>query len=259
MFNDANDAVVQAEKLYKSFGKLPVINGVNLSVTQGEILSVIGPSGSGKSTLLRLLNHLETADSGSIRIAGEYIAEDVDGKSVYRGGREVLRICSKLGMVFQGFNLFPHKSVLENLVEAPLMVKKIPRDEITGKALALLEKVGLYEKRDAYPCELSGGQQQRVAIARALAMDPEIMLFDEPTSALDPELIGEVLRVIKKLAEEHTTMIIVTHEMNFAREISDRVLFMDEGVVVASGSPDDIFINPEHPRMRSFLNKIIRN
>jgi polar amino acid transport system ATP-binding protein len=159
-------------------------------------------------------------------------------------------------MVFQNFNLFPHKSVLENLIEAPLTVKGIPRGEITEKALALLEKVGLSDKKDAYPCELSGGQQQRVAIARALATDPEIMLFDEPTSALDPELIGEVLRVIKQLAEEHTTMVIVTHEMNFAREISDRIMFMDDGVVVESGRPDDIFVNPDHPRMKSFLQKI---
>ena len=250
--------VITTEKLYKSFGKVDVLKGVDLSVESGSIISIIGPSGSGKSTLLRCLNHLEAADKGSIRIDDEYICEArEDGKSVYKSNKEVLEICSKLGMVFQSFNLFPHKSVLENLIEAPIVVKGIAKAEATKKALALLEKVGLSEKRDSYPGELSGGQQQRVAIARALAMDPEIMLFDEPTSALDPELIGEVLRVIKGLAEEKMTMIIVTHEMNFAREISDRVLFMEEGQILVDGTPDDIFVNPEHPRMQTFLEKVI--
>ncbi|MDR0852740.1 MAG: amino acid ABC transporter ATP-binding protein, partial [Clostridiales Family XIII bacterium] len=245
--------IVNATNLHKSFGKLHVLKGVDLSVESGEILSVIGPSGSGKSTLLRLLNHLETADKGSICIDGKFIAkENADGKTVYLNNREVLQICSHLGMVFQNFNLFPHKSVIENLIEAPMNVKGVPKNEALEKGIVLLHKVGLFDKKDAYPYQLSGGQQQRVAIARALAMDPEIMLFDEPTSALDPELIGEVLRVIKNLAEEHVTMIIVTHEMNFAREISDRVLFMDDGTALACGSPETIFDTPEHPRMQTF-------
>ncbi|MDR1778555.1 MAG: amino acid ABC transporter ATP-binding protein [Clostridiales Family XIII bacterium] len=251
--------MVQAKGLHKFFGKLHVLKGVDLSVNAGQIVSVIGPSGSGKSTLLRLLNHLETADKGSISIDGEYICQENEwGQSVYRPGKEVLRICSRLGMVFQNFNLFPHRSVLENLCEAPVHVKGVDAKEAEAHGLELLEKVGLSEKRDAYPGQLSGGQQQRVAIARALAMDPEIMLFDEPTSALDPELIGEVLSVIKNLAAENTTMIIVTHEMNFAREISDRVIFMDDGQILADDDPERIFVSPDHPRILAFLDKIIR-
>lgn len=250
--------VVKTEKLYKNFGKLEVLKGIDLSVDVGSIISIIGPSGAGKSTLLRCLNHLEDADKGSIRIGNEYICEArEDGKSIYKSHKEVLRICSNLGMVFQNFNLFPHKSVLENLIEAPMMVKGVSKSDATEKALVLLERVGLSEKKDSYPGELSGGQQQRVAIARALAMDPQIMLFDEPTSALDPELIGEVLRVIKGLAEDKMTMIIVTHEMNFAREISDRILFMEEGQIMVDGTPDEIFVNPDHPRMQTFLEKVI--
>jgi len=251
--------IVQAKGLHKFFGKLHVLKGVDLSVNAGQIVSVIGPSGSGKSTLLRLLNHLETADKGSISIDGEYICQENEwGQSVYRPGKEVLRICSRLGMVFQNFNLFPHRSVLENLCEAPVHVKGVDAKEAEAHGLELLEKVGLSEKWDAYPGQLSGGQQQRVAIARALAMDPEIMLFDEPTSALDPELIGEVLSVIKNLAAENTTMIIVTHEMNFAREISDRVIFMDDGQILADDDPERIFVSPDHPRILAFLDKIIR-
>ena len=250
--------VITVEKLYKDFGKNDVLRGVDLTVEDGSIISIIGPSGSGKSTLLRCLNHLEEANKGSIRIGDEYICEArADGKSVYKSHREVLKTCSNLGMVFQSFNLFPHRSVLENLIEAPMVVKGVSKADAIEKAEALLERVGLTEKRDAYPGELSGGQQQRVAIARALAMDPKIMLFDEPTSALDPELIGEVLRVIKSLAEERMTMIIVTHEMNFSREISDRVLFMEEGQILVDGTPDEIFVNPDHPRMQTFLEKVI--
>ena len=250
--------IIKVENLHKYFHSLHVLKGINLTVGKGEILSVIGPSGSGKSTLLRCLNHLEVADKGSISFEGNYIAKaDSTGKAVYKSNKEVLTICSNLGMVFQNFNLFPHKSVMQNIIEAPMMVKGKSKAEAEKKAEELLNKVGLTEKKDAYPNQLSGGQKQRVAIARALAMEPEIMLFDEPTSALDPELIGEVLQVIKKLAEERMTMIIVTHEMNFAREISDRIIFMDDGQVVVDGVPDDIFVNPEHPRIKTFLNKVL--
>lgn len=252
------EEIIKVENLHKSFHSLHVLKGIDLEVKRGEIVSVIGPSGSGKSTLLRCLNHLEVADKGSISFEGKYIAKaDSAGKAVYKSNREVLAICSSIGMVFQNFNLFPHKSVLENIVEAPVMVKGKSRKEAEEKAMELLEKVGLTDKKNAYPNELSGGQKQRVAIARALAMEPDIMLFDEPTSALDPELIGEVLHVIKKLAEERMTMIIVTHEMNFAREISDRIVFMDDGQIVVDGVPDDIFVNPDHPRIKTFLNKVL--
>ncbi len=250
--------IIRVENLHKSFHSLHVLKGINFKVAKGEIVSVIGPSGSGKSTLLRCLNHLEVADKGSISFEGQYIAKaDTTGKAVYKSNKEVLAICSNLGMVFQNFNLFPHKSVVENIIEAPMMVKGKSKEAAGKIAEELLNKVGLLDKRDAYPNQLSGGQKQRVAIARALAMEPEIMLFDEPTSALDPELIGEVLQVIKKLAEEHMTMIIVTHEMNFAREISDRIIFMDDGQIVIDGVPDDIFVNPDHPRIKTFLNKVL--
>jgi polar amino acid transport system ATP-binding protein len=252
------EEIIQVENLHKSFHMLHVLKGIDLEVKKGEIVSVIGPSGSGKSTLLRCLNHLEVADKGSISFEGNYIAKaDASGKAVYKSSKEVLAICSRLGMVFQNFNLFPHKSVMENIIEAPVMVKKKSKAEAEAKATELLEKVGLLDKRGAYPDQLSGGQKQRVAIARALAMEPEIMLFDEPTSALDPELIGEVLQVIKKLAEERMTMIIVTHEMNFAREISDRVVFMDDGRIIVDGAPDDILVNPEHPRIKTFFAKVL--
>jgi polar amino acid transport system ATP-binding protein len=252
------EEIIRVENLHKSFHSLHVLKGINFSVSKGEIVSVIGPSGSGKSTLLRCLNHLEVADKGSISFEGNFIAKaDSTGKAVYKSNKEVLAICSSLGMVFQNFNLFPHKSVLQNITEAPVMVKGKSKEEAEAKAMELLEKVGLTEKKDAYPNQLSGGQKQRVAIARALAMEPDIMLFDEPTSALDPELIGEVLQVIKNLAEERMTMIIVTHEMNFAREISDRIIFMDDGQIVVDGVSDDIFVNPEHPRIKTFLNKVL--
>lgn len=252
------EEIIKVENLHKSFHSLHVLKGIDLEVKKGEIVSIIGPSGSGKSTLLRCLNHLEVADKGSISFEGQYIAKaDSTGKAIYKNNKEVLAICSSLGMVFQNFNLFPHKSVMQNIIEAPVMVKGISKKAAEAKAVELLDKVGLLDKKDAYPNQLSGGQKQRVAIARALAMEPEIMLFDEPTSALDPELIGEVLQVIKNLAEERMTMVIVTHEMNFAREISDRVIFMDDGQIVASGVPDDIFVNPEHPRIKTFLNKVL--
>jgi polar amino acid transport system ATP-binding protein len=249
--------VLKIEKLHKHFGELHVLKGIDLSVNRGEVVSVIGPSGSGKSTLLRCVDHLEKAERGSIEIAGKYLARMGENNySVYAKSSEIQQIVESVGMVFQSFNLFPHRSVLENLMEAPVHVKKIPKSEATEKALALLARVGLSDKKDSYPGQLSGGQQQRVAIARALAMEPELMLFDEPTSALDPELIGEVLRVIKDLAKEHITMLIVTHEMNFAAEISDRVIFMDEGQIIATGNPADILHTPDNPRIQTFLRKI---
>lgn len=253
------EEIIRIQQLYKSFGTLEVLKGIDLSVNKGEILTIIGPSGSGKSTLLRCMNHLEKADRGSISIDGQYIGkgEGKDGKTVYRSNKEILTICRRLGMVFQNFNLFPHKSVIENLIEAPVKVKKMEKEEALLIARELLKKVGLLDKEKAYPNQLSGGQKQRVAIARALAMQPEIMLFDEPTSALDPELIGEVLQVIKQLAEEHMTMVIVTHEMNFARDISDRVIFMEKGEIVTQGSPEEILINPRLPRLQTFLNKVV--
>ena len=253
------EEIIKVENLHKSFHSLHVLKGINLSVNKGEIVSVIGPSGSGKSTLLRCLNHLEVADKGSISFEGQLYR--TSGTLPERQFIKVAKMYSpsgsNLGMVFQNFNLFPHKSVMQNIMEAPIMVKGISKVEAEAKATELLEKVGLFMKKDAYPDQLSGGQKQRVAIARALAMEPEIMLFDEPTSALDPELIGEVLQVIKQLAEERMTMIIVTHEMNFAREISDRIIFMDDGQVVVDGVPDAIFVNPEHPRIQTFLNKVL--
>jgi len=250
--------IVEVENLHKYFDKLHVLRGIDLTVGRGEVVSIIGPSGSGKSTLLRCLNHLETAEQGSICIGGDYIARaDSGGKAIYPTNAEVLKISRKLGMVFQSFNLFPHRSVMENIIEAPVFVKNMEKEQAIEKALILLERVGLSEKKDDYPNQLSGGQQQRVAIARALAMDPEIMLFDEPTSALDPELIGEVLRVIKDLAREEMTMLIVTHEMNFASEISDRVIFMDEGQILAEGSPQEILHSPENQRIQTFLSKIV--
>ncbi len=242
----------------KNFGPLKVLDGINLGVDQGEIISIIGPSGAGKSTLLRSVIQLESIDDGIVEIEGLRIAcrkdrvddEPIDKNTVREG-------LAKMGMVFQGFNLFPHMTVLENVMVAQTIVKNRSQTEAAQKAKAILKKVGLTDKENSYPSQISGGQKQRVAIARALAMDPDIMLFDEPTSALDPELIGEVLGVIKALAEERMTMMIVTHEMNFAREISDRILFMEDGKIVETGPPDKIFVNPEHPRIKTFLEKII--
>lgn len=222
--------ILKVENLHKSFGPLEVLKGIDFTAKQGEVITVIGPSGSGKSTLLRCLNQLEKPDKGLIECN------------------------SRLGMVFQNFNLFPHKSVLENVIEAPIVVKKLSKADAVKIADDLLKKVGLFDKRQAYPCELSGGQKQRVAIARALAMEPEIMLFDEPTSALDPQLIGEVLQVMKQLAEEDMTMIVVTHEMNFAREVSNRVIFMNKGIIVEEGNPAEILVNPKNPSLRAFLS-----
>ena len=250
--------MIEARDLRKRFGANEVLRGVSLRVRRGEVVAVIGPSGSGKSTFLRCLNHLETIDSGHIAIEGEtLVTTDAQGRCAYVPDAEVRRIGAKTGMVFQHFNLFPHLTVLENLIEAPMVVQGLARDAAIARAEALLAKVGLAPKRDSYPARLSGGQKQRVAIARALCMQPDIMLFDEPTSALDPELTGEVLRTMRELAEEHMTMLVVTHEMGFAREVSDRVIFMDGGVIVEEGSPERIFGNPTERRTIDFLNKVL--
>ncbi len=252
--NNSQSEMIRATNLSKAFGSLEVLKGVDLNVRKGEIISIIGPSGSGKSTLLRTLIHLEKADGGEILVEGEAIR---NGSGSHISEAKIRQRCRKLGMVFQNFNLFPHKTALENIIEAPMTVLKESRDRATQKAEALLAKVGLADKRDTYPYYLSGGQKQRVAIARALAMEPDLMLFDEPTSALDPELIGEVLAVIKALAVENMTMLIVTHEMGFAREVSDKVVFMDEGRIIEAAAPDKIFTNPDHPRIKTFLEKML--
>lgn len=246
--------MIEVRGLCKEFDGLQVLSGIDLTVQRGEIVSVIGPSGSGKSTLLRSIIQLEEINRGTILIEGEPVVSiDERGHRLHIPRHDQHRRLRRLGMVFQNFNLFPHRSVLQNLTEAPLVVDRIPRTVAEERAEQMLLKVGLADKRDSYPWQLSGGQQQRVAIARALVNSPDIMLFDEPTSALDPELVGEVLAVIRALAEEHMTMLIVTHEMRFARDISDRVLFLDEGRKVADAPPAEIFENPDHPRIRQFL------
>lgn len=252
------DVMISAKDIHKAFGGNEVLRGVSLELLRGEVVAVIGPSGSGKSTFLRCLNHLETIDRGSIQIEGEVLAQnDASGKAQYVPEAQIRQIGRKMGMVFQSFNLFPHLTVLENLIEAPMLVKKIKREEIVPKAESLLAKVGLSAKRDAYPNRLSGGQKQRVAIARALCMDPDIMLFDEPTSALDPELTGEVLRTMRELADEHMTMLVVTHEMGFAREVANRVIFMDGGHIVEQGPSAAFFANPQHERTKAFLHNML--
>ncbi|WP_176772743.1 amino acid ABC transporter ATP-binding protein [Sporomusa acidovorans] len=250
--------MIKAVSIYKQFNQLEVLKGISLAVDKGEVIAIIGPSGSGKSTFLRCLNRLETIDRGTIEIEGDVLATDHgEGKVNYAAETEVRKICRRMGMVFQQFNLFPHLTVLENLIEAPITVKGMRQEAIVPKAEDLLRKVGLAEKRDVYPSRLSGGQKQRVAIARALAMNPDIMLFDEPTSALDPELTGEVLKTMRQLAEEHMTMIVVTHEMAFAREVANRVIFMDNGEIVEEGLPATIFGSPSQPRTKAFLNKVL--
>jgi ABC-type polar amino acid transport system ATPase subunit len=238
--------IIEMDNIYKAFGPVEVLKGFNLHLHEGEKVVVIGPSGSGKSTVLRCINRLEPIQGGVIRFAGEELTDKTN----------LCALRSKIGMVFQRFNLFPHKTVLENIIEAPVVVKKTARKEAEEIAGRLLDRVGLADKRDSYPRELSGGQQQRVAIARALAMSPKIMLFDEPTSALDPELVGEVLQVMKDLAAEGMTMVVVTHEMGFAREVADRVIFMDQGVIVEEGTPQAIFENPRQDRTKLFLKRI---
>lgn len=249
---------VNMERIEKRFNNQTVLRDVSLKMNRGEIVTIIGPSGSGKSTFLRCLGQLETIDGGSITVDGTVLAStDANGTVNYASQETQHDLLLRMGMVFQSFNLFPHMTVLDNIMIAPRMVKGMKDDEILPIAERLLNKVGLWEKRDMYPSRLSGGQQQRVAIARALAMNPEIMLFDEPTSALDPELTGEVLKTIKQLADDHMTMIIVTHEMNFAREVSDRVIFMADGVIQEEGTPEQIFNNPQNDRTKAFLENML--
>jgi polar amino acid transport system ATP-binding protein len=246
--------LLEMNHIQKSFDGLSVLKDISVSVKEGEILSIIGPSGSGKSTLLRCATMLEKIDGGEIRYLGETAASVQNGKEMYVKGEQMKKVRSYFGLVFQNFNLFPHYSVMKNITDAPIHVQKRNKDEVYAEARALLKKMGLEDKENAYPCQLSGGQCQRVAIARALALNPKILFFDEPTSALDPELTGEVLRVIKSLADLKITMVIVTHEMAFARDISDRIIFMDKGVVALSGTPDEVF-GSDHARMKEFLGK----
>lgn len=250
--------VVEAKDVHKAFGDLHVLKGINLEVEPGTVTVILGPSGSGKSTFLRLINQLETLTGGEIDVNGEMIGYKrlPDGTLQRLNEKEIAQQRSKLGMVFQKFNLFPHMTVLENVMEAPVHVKHMPKAEARELAIAELKRVGLGDRMDYYPGQLSGGQQQRVAIARALAMKPEIMLFDEPTSALDPELVGEVLNVMRSLADEGMTMIVVTHEMGFARDVADRVVFMDGGVIVEEGTPSEVFDHPKSERTKAFLGNI---
>ena len=253
-----DDDMVRAEKIVKRFGDLSVLDGVDFYVKRGQVVVIIGPSGSGKTTLLRCINHLEKIDKGRIYIEGELLGyREVNGQLVEDKEATIARIRSQIGFVFQRFNLFPHMTVLENVIEAPTHVLHQPKAEVTERAIGLLTKVGLAEKAQVYPHKLSGGQQQRVAIARALAMNPKLMLFDEATSALDPELVGEVLKVMRQLAEEGMTMVVVTHEMGFAREVADHVIFMDKGVVVEQGRPEQVFDQPQNERTRTFLRMIL--
>lgn len=248
--------ILTAEMIRKSFGKEEVLRGITFSVEKGEVLTVIGPSGSGKSTLLRCLTQLETVDSGEITVCGDtLVTTGRDGRASYAARPVCSRIALHMGLVFQNFNLFPHFSVLRNITEAPVRVLGKPREESEAKARRLLAKMGLSGKENAYPCQLSGGQQQRVSIARALAMDPELLLFDEPTSALDPELTGEILNVMRSLAAEHMTMVVVTHEMAFARDVADRVIFMADGSIVEQGVPEQIFDHARNERTRAFLSR----
>jgi polar amino acid transport system ATP-binding protein len=250
--------MVLAEGVSKSFGSNEVLKSISLSVRPGEVLCIIGPSGSGKSTFLRCINHLEVIDRGRLSVDGEVVGYRQHGDKLYElKPKEAARQRREIGMVFQRFNLFPHMTALENIIEAPIRVKGLPKARAVERAQELLTRVGLADKGDHYPSQLSGGQQQRVAIARALAMDPKLMLFDEPTSALDPELVGEVLDVMKELAQSGMTMIVVTHEMGFAREVADELVFMDGGVVVEAGDPREVLANPQHQRTQAFLSKVL--
>jgi polar amino acid transport system ATP-binding protein len=250
--------MVQADRVSKSFGSNRVLKSISLTVKRGEVMCLVGPSGSGKSTFLRCINHLESVDAGRLRVDGELVGYREKGHLLHElKPQEAAHQRRDIGMVFQRFNLFPHMTALENIIEAPLRVKRMSRARAIERAKDLLAQVGLEDKAGSYPAHLSGGQQQRVAIARALAMDPKLMLFDEPTSALDPELVGEVLDVMKQLAKEGMTMIVVTHEMGFAREVADSLVFMDGGVVVESGDPGEVLANPQHERTKSFLSKVL--
>jgi len=250
--------MVKAEGVRKRFGRLEVLKGISLEVQPGEVMCMLGPSGSGKSTFLRCINHLEKINAGRLWVDGELVGYRQAGDKLQElRDREVCRKRAEIGMVFQHFNLFPHMTALENVAEAPVRVKREPKDATLQLSRELLDRVVLADKLDTYPAQLSGGQQQRVAIARALAMQPKLMLFDEPTSALDPELVGEVLDVMRRLAGEGMTMVVVTHEIGFAREVGDTLVFMDDGVVVETGSPRDVLANPRHERTRSFLSKVL--
>jgi polar amino acid transport system ATP-binding protein len=250
--------MVNAEGVHKRFGRLEVLKGITLTVMPGEVMCLLGPSGSGKSTFLRCINHLEKINSGRLSVDGELVGYRQVGDKLHElREAEVARKRAEIGMVFQHFNLFPHMTALDNVTCAPIQVKGVQREPARVRAGELLDRVGLADKRDSYPSQLSGGQQQRVAIARALAMDPKLMLFDEPTSALDPELVGEVLQAIQQLARDGMTMVVVTHEMGFAREVADKVVFMDDGVVVESGPPSEVLSNPRHERTKAFLSKVL--
>ena len=256
---NAPQPALSVANLYKRFGRLEVLKGISISARQGDVISILGASGSGKSTLLRCINFLETPDSGTITVCGEEVLTKKNrrGQNLPRDIKQVERVRTKLAMVFQQFNLWSHMTILENVIEAPLHVLKVPRKEALERADAYLHKVGIHDKRDAYPAHLSGGQQQRAAIARALAMEPEVMLFDEPTSALDPELVGEVLQVIRNLAEEGRTMMVVTHEMGFAREVSSRVVFLHQGLIEEDGPPRQVFETPQSERFKQFIMAMI--
>ena len=245
-------SILKVENIKKKFGKLEVLKGIDMTVSEGEIIAIIGPSGSGKSTFLRCLNKLEKIDDGSIYLFEDSIVEN----GVYKTDKELRPLLKNMGMVFQQFNLFPHKSVLDNIIDAPMVVNNVPKEEAIKNAKKLLESVGLSDKSEAYPSQLSGGQQQRVAIARALAMNPKLLLFDEPTSALDPELTGEVLNVMTKLAKEQNTMLVVTHEIAFAREVATRIIFMDGGNIIEEGTPSEVIDNPKNERTRQFLKRV---
>lgn len=247
--------ILEMKHVRKHFGDLKVLDDISLSVEEGQVVSIIGPSGSGKSTLLRCATLLETMDGGELAYLGKFAARNQDGNSVYASAAELKEIRSSFGLVFQNFNLFPHYSVLKNIAEAPMLIQKRPKEQVYAEARELLRKMGLSDRENAYPYQLSGGQQQRVSIARALAMNPKILFFDEPTSALDPELTGEILKVIRDLAAEDMTMVIVTHEMAFARDVSDHVIFMDGGVVVEEGDPAEIINNPKQERTIQFLSR----
>jgi len=250
--------MVDARSVHKRFGRLEVLKGVNMQVANAEVVCIIGPSGSGKSTFLRCINHLEKIDAGTIRVANELVGYRQKGDKLHElSEREVASRRMNIGLVFQHFNLFPHMKAIDNIMEGPIRVKKESKSVVKERAEVLLEKVGLSDKASAYPSQLSGGQQQRVAIARALAMEPKLMLFDEPTSALDPELVGDVLAVMRSLAEEGMTMIVVTHEIGFAREVGDKLIFMDEGIIVEEGIPSEVISNPHHERTKSFLSRVL--
>jgi polar amino acid transport system ATP-binding protein len=250
--------MVKAEGVHKHFGRLEVLKGITLQVEPGEVMCMLGPSGSGKSTFLRCINHLEKIDAGRLSVDGDLVGYRQAGDKIYElRDAEVCRERAQIGMVFQRFNLFGHMTALDNVIEAPIRVKRVPKSQAAARGKELLDRVGLGDKHDTYPSQLSGGQQQRVAIARALAMDPKLMLFDEPTSALDPELVGDVLDVMRQLAKDGMTMIVVTHEIGFAREAGDTVVFMDEGVVVETGEPREVFANPKNERTKAFLSKVL--